>query len=134
MSVNKLTRDKIQTVRVMYFKISLFEIRRMFVYFKNKNNIETDKWIFSSLWAFQIVGMEYHIHLICQMMDGIRPEVVQRNFMKYTVRKIKQDLTGEIPLTQAVGEASASNPSLNINCSEIFVESGSAVSISPSRH
>ncbi len=26
------------------------------------------------------------------MMDGIKPEAVQRDFMKYTAQKIKQDL------------------------------------------
>jgi REP element-mobilizing transposase RayT len=36
--------------------------------------------------------MDNHIHLIWQMMAGIKPEAVQRDFMKYTAQKIKQDL------------------------------------------
>ena len=38
------------------------------------------------------VIMDNHIHLIWQMMAGIKPEAVQRDFMKYTAQKIKQDL------------------------------------------
>ena len=38
------------------------------------------------------VIMDNHIHLIWQMMEGIKPEAVQRDFMKYTAQKIKQDL------------------------------------------
>jgi REP-associated tyrosine transposase len=36
--------------------------------------------------------MDNHIHLIWQMMEGVKPEAVQRDFMKYTAQKIKQDL------------------------------------------
>ena len=37
------------------------------------------------------------IHLIWQMMAGIKPEAVQRDFMKYTAQKIKQDLKKNHP-------------------------------------
>ena len=43
------------------------------------------------------VIMENHIHLIWQMTAGIRPEAVQRDFMKYTAQKIKQDLIKNHP-------------------------------------
>lgn len=36
--------------------------------------------------------MDNHIHLIWQMMAGIEPDAVQRDFMKYTAQKIKKDL------------------------------------------
>jgi REP element-mobilizing transposase RayT len=41
--------------------------------------------------------MDNHIHLIWQMMAGIKPEAVQRDFMKYTAQKIKQDLIKNHP-------------------------------------
>ena len=41
--------------------------------------------------------MDNHIHLIWQMMEGIKPEAVQRDFMKYTAQKIKQDLIKNHP-------------------------------------
>jgi len=43
------------------------------------------------------VIMDNHIHLIWQMMEGIKPESVQRDFMKYTAQKIKQDLIKNHP-------------------------------------
>ena len=33
------------------------------------------------------VIMDNHIHLIWQMMEGIKPEAVQRDFMKYRHKK-----------------------------------------------
>lgn len=42
------------------------------------------------LYAFVI--MTNHIHLIWQMCTGIRPDTVQRDFLKYTAGKIKADL------------------------------------------
>jgi len=47
------------------------------------------------------VIMDNHIHLIWQMMEGIKPEVVQRDFMKYTAQKIKQDLLKPNPAVLA---------------------------------
>jgi putative transposase len=49
--------------------------------------------------AFAI--MDNHIHLIWQMMAGIKPEAVQRDFMKYTAQKIKQDLIKSHPAALA---------------------------------
>ena len=43
------------------------------------------------------VIMDNHIHLIWQMMEGIKPQAVQRDFMKYTAQKIKQDLIKNHP-------------------------------------
>ena len=43
------------------------------------------------------IGMDNHIHLIWQMMAGINPGSVQRDFMKYTAQKIKQDLIKNHP-------------------------------------
>lgn len=43
------------------------------------------------------VIMDNHIHLIWQMMAGIKPEAVQRDFMKFTAQKIKQDLAKNHP-------------------------------------
>jgi len=42
-----------------------------------------------------------HIHLIWQMMAGIKPEAVQRDFMKFTAQKIKQDLIKNHPAVLA---------------------------------
>lgn len=42
------------------------------------------------LYAFVI--MENHLHLIWQMQAGIKPDDVQRDFLKYTAQKIKKDL------------------------------------------
>ena len=53
------------------------------------------------------VIMDNHIHLIWQMMEGIRPEAVQRDFMKYTAQKIKQDLIRHDP---------AVLPHFKVNC------------------
>lgn len=39
-----------------------------------------------------LVIMDNHIHLIWQMMAGLKPEAVQRDFMRYTAQKIKQNL------------------------------------------
>jgi len=36
--------------------------------------------------------MDNHIQLIRQMIAGIKPDAVQRDFIKFTARKIKQDL------------------------------------------
>jgi putative transposase len=47
------------------------------------------------------VIMDNHIHLIWQMMPGIKPEAVQRDFMKYTAQKIKQDLIKNHPAVLA---------------------------------
>jgi putative transposase len=47
------------------------------------------------------VIMDNHIHLIWQMMAGIKPEAVQRDFMKYTAQKIKQDLIKNHPAVLA---------------------------------
>jgi putative transposase len=35
--------------------------------------------------------MDNHIHLIWQMIGGMKPQQFQRDFMKYTAQKIKQD-------------------------------------------
>jgi REP element-mobilizing transposase RayT len=45
--------------------------------------------------------MDNHIHLIWQMMEGIKPQAVQRDFMKYTAQKIKQDLIKNHPAVLA---------------------------------
>jgi putative transposase len=42
--------------------------------------------------------MDNHIHLIWQMMEGIKPEAV---FMKYTAQKIEQDLIKNHPAVLA---------------------------------
>jgi putative transposase len=47
------------------------------------------------------VIMDNHIHLIWQMMAGIKSEAVQRDFMKYTAQKIKQDLIKSHPAVLA---------------------------------
>lgn len=47
------------------------------------------------------VIMDNHIHLIWQMMAGIKREAVQRDFMKYTAQKIKQDLIKSHPAVLA---------------------------------
>lgn len=47
------------------------------------------------LYAF--VMMSNHLHLIWQMCANIDPEVVQRDFLKYTAQKIKADLTKNHP-------------------------------------
>lgn len=47
------------------------------------------------------VIMDNHIHLIWQMMAGIKPEAVQRDFMKFTAQKIKQDLIKNHPAVLA---------------------------------
>jgi REP element-mobilizing transposase RayT len=41
--------------------------------------------------------MENHIHLIWQMRAGIKPEAVQRDFLKYTAQKIQRDLIKNHP-------------------------------------
>ncbi|HEY5370159.1 MAG TPA: transposase [Hanamia sp.] len=43
------------------------------------------------------VVMDNHIHLIWKMMAGIKPENVQKDFMKFTAQKIKQDLVRNHP-------------------------------------
>lgn len=43
------------------------------------------------------VIMNNHIHLIWQMGTGRKPAAVQRDFMKYTAQKIKQDLIRNHP-------------------------------------
>lgn len=43
------------------------------------------------------VIMNNHIHLIWQMEAGRKPAAVQRDFMKYTAQKIKQDLIRNHP-------------------------------------
>jgi putative transposase len=48
------------------------------------------------LYAFVI--MDNHIHLIWQMLGGIIPEDVQRDFLKYTAQIIKKDLVKNHPL------------------------------------
>ena len=45
--------------------------------------------------------MDNHIHLIWQMMGDIKPQAVQRDFMKYTAQKIKQDLIKNHPAVLA---------------------------------
>jgi putative transposase len=47
------------------------------------------------------VIMDNHIHLIWQMMAGIKSEAAQRDFMKYTAQKIKQDLIKSHPAVLA---------------------------------
>jgi REP element-mobilizing transposase RayT len=47
------------------------------------------------LYAFVI--MDNHIHLIWQMQAGIKPDHVQRDFLKYTAQKIKKDLQANHP-------------------------------------
>jgi putative transposase len=47
------------------------------------------------------VIMDNHMHLIWQMMAGIKPEAVQRDFMKFTAQKIKQDLLKNHPAVLA---------------------------------
>jgi len=47
------------------------------------------------------VVMDNHIHLIWQMMGDIKPQAVQRDFMKYTAQKIKQDLIKNHPAVLA---------------------------------
>jgi putative transposase len=47
------------------------------------------------------VVMDNHIHLIWQMMAGIKPEAVQRDFMKFTAQKIRQDLIKNHPAVLA---------------------------------
>jgi putative transposase len=47
------------------------------------------------LYAFVI--MSNHIHLIWQMRSGIKPDVVQRDFLKYTAQRIKYDLERNHP-------------------------------------
>ena len=47
------------------------------------------------------VIMDNHIHLIWQMMADIKPEAVQRDFMKFTAQKIKQDLIKNHPAVLA---------------------------------
>ena len=47
------------------------------------------------LYAFVI--MENHLHLIWQMQAGIKPDDVQRDFLKYTAQKIKKDLAANHP-------------------------------------
>jgi REP element-mobilizing transposase RayT len=41
---------------------------------------------------FGFVIMDNHIHLIWQMLPEMKAENVQRDFLKYTAQKIKQDL------------------------------------------
>jgi REP element-mobilizing transposase RayT len=53
------------------------------------------------------IGMDNHIHLIWQMMEGIKPEAVQRDFMKYTAQKIKQDLIKNHPAVLSLFKVSA---------------------------
>src|SRR6185312_3567902 len=47
------------------------------------------------------VIMDNYLHLIWQMMEGIKPQAVQRDFMKYTAQKIKQDLIKNHPAVLA---------------------------------
>jgi REP element-mobilizing transposase RayT len=42
--------------------------------------------------VFAFVIMDNHIHLIWQMRDEMKTADVQRDFLKYTAQKIKQDL------------------------------------------
>ncbi len=42
------------------------------------------------LFAFEL--MENHLHLIWQMIGGVKPADVQRDFLKYTAQQIKKDL------------------------------------------
>jgi len=41
---------------------------------------------------FAFVIMDNHIHLIWQIMDEMKEKDVQRDFLKYTAQRIKQDL------------------------------------------
>ena len=43
------------------------------------------------------VIMYNHIHILWQMRAGMKPEVVQRDFLKFTSQKIKQDLKKHHP-------------------------------------
>lgn len=48
------------------------------------------------------IGMNNHIHLptgrqVWQMMGGIKPQAVKRDFMKYTAQKIKQNMIKNYP-------------------------------------
>ncbi|MEO6314577.1 MAG: transposase [Chitinophagaceae bacterium] len=47
--------------------------------------------------VFAFVIMDNHLHLIWQMMVGIPPASVQRDFMKYTAQQIKNDLIKHHP-------------------------------------
>lgn len=47
------------------------------------------------IFAFTI--MENHIHLIWQMLPDNDPEAVQRDFLKYTAQRIKEDLQKKHP-------------------------------------
>ena len=46
---------------------------------------------------FAFVIMENHIHLIWQVMPDNDPEAVQRDFLKYSARRIKKDLQKNHP-------------------------------------
>ena len=43
------------------------------------------------------VIMENHIHILWQMMAGIKPEAVQRDFLKFTAQRLKNDLNRNHP-------------------------------------
>jgi len=46
----------------------------------------------SRIKVFAFVIMDNHLHLIWQMLGGIKQEDVQRDFLKYTAQQIKKDL------------------------------------------
>jgi putative transposase len=46
---------------------------------------------------FAFIIMDNHVHLIWQMPPGMDPEAVQRDFLKYTAQRIKNDLEKNHP-------------------------------------
>jgi putative transposase len=57
------------------------------------------------IYAFVI--MDNHIHLIWQMQAGIKPEAVQRDFLRHTAQEIKADLQLNHPKVLARFEVKA---------------------------
>lgn len=57
------------------------------------------------IYAFVI--MDNHIHLLWQMQAGIKPEAVQRDFLRHTAQEIKADLQMNHPKVLARFEVKA---------------------------
>lgn len=56
---------------------------------------------------YSFVIMSNHLHLIWQVQTGVKPQFVQRDFLKYTAQQIKKDLQKNHPPVLSYFEVNA---------------------------
>ena len=87
-----------------YYTATNLEWKRLLKPDKYKNIVvESLKYMVENkrIKLFAFVIMDNHLHLIWQMLGGIKQQDVQRDFMKYTAQQIKKDLVKNHPAVLA---------------------------------